>query len=170
MSNLYASSSASNADDSELNGHTSSTATDTASVAANQASNVGEAAAHAAGDVADVTKDEVGKVTAETKKQAKDLLSDARSQLTEQAGEQQARVASGLRSISGELTQMATASDADGVATDLVRQAASRAGNVATWSMTATPGRCSRRCASTLGASQARSSRGLRWRAFSPAG
>ena len=135
MSNLYATSSAAGSDDSEFDSSspTKTAATHTANVAAEEAANVGDTAAHAAGQVADVTKDEVGKVAAETKKQAKDLLTDARTQLTEQAGEQQARVASGLRSISDELTQMATASDADGVATDLVRQAASRAGNVATW-------------------------------------
>lgn len=134
MSNLYATSPASSAEDSEFDGSPARTAaTHTANVAADQAANVGDTAAHAAGQVADLTKDEVGKVAAETKKQAKDLLTDARSQLTEQAGEQQARVADGLRSISDELTQMATASDADGVATDLVRQAASRAGSVATW-------------------------------------
>ncbi|TFC29527.1 hypothetical protein E3O25_04645 [Cryobacterium sp. TMT1-3] len=138
MSNFYATSPASSADDSEFDGSspaktTKTAATHTANVAADQAANVGDTAAHAAGEVADVTKDEVGKVAAETKKQAKDLLTDARSQLTEQAGEQQARVAEGLRSISDELTQMAGASDADGVATDLVRQAASRAGSVATW-------------------------------------
>ncbi|WP_104087908.1 hypothetical protein [Cryobacterium sp. N19] len=69
---------------------------------------MGDTAAHAASEVADVTKDEVGKVAAETKKQTKDLLTDARSQLTEQASEQQARVAEGLRSISDELTQMAS--------------------------------------------------------------
>ncbi|TFB75895.1 hypothetical protein E3O06_04450 [Cryobacterium glaciale] len=134
MSNLYATSPAASAEDSEFDGSPAKTAaTHTANVAADQASKVGDTAAHAAGEVADVTKDEVGKVAAETKKQAKDLLTDARSQLTEQAGEQQARVADGLRSISDELTQMATVSDADGVATDLVRQAASRAGRVATW-------------------------------------
>ena len=134
MSNLYATSPASGADDSEFDdGAAATAASHTTNVAAEQAEKVGDTAAHAAGQVADVTKDEVGKVAAETKKQAKDLLTDARSQLTEQAGEQQARVADGLRSISDELTQMASASDADGVATDLVRQAASRAGNVATW-------------------------------------
>ncbi len=137
MSNFYATSSAPADDDSPFDADTSSPAKDaashTANVAVDQAANLGDTAAHAAGEVADVTKNEVGKVAAETKKQAKDLLTDARSQLTEQAGEQQAKVAEGLRSISDELTQMATASDADGVATDLVRQAASRTGNVATW-------------------------------------
>jgi ElaB/YqjD/DUF883 family membrane-anchored ribosome-binding protein len=132
MSNLYATSPG--ADGSEFDdGPAVTSASHTKNVAAEQAGKVGDTATHAAGQVADVTKDEVGKVAAETKKQAKDLLTDARSQLTEQASEQQARVADGLRSISDELTQMATASDADGVATDLVRQAASRAGNVATW-------------------------------------
>lgn len=137
MSNLYATSPGSNADESDFDAgkthHTGVADSQTAKVAADEASKVGDTAAHAAGEVADVTKNEAGKVAAETKKQAKDLLTDARTQLTEQAGEQQARVAEGLRSISGELTQMAGASDADGVATDLVRQAASRAGNVATW-------------------------------------
>ncbi|MDJ0375951.1 hypothetical protein [Cryobacterium sp. PH31-L1] len=135
MSNLYATSSAPGADDSEFDSSSlaKTAATHTANVAADEAANVRDTAAHAAGDVANTTKNEAGKVAAETKKQAKHLLTDARTQLTEQAGEQQARVAGGLRSISGELDQMAAASEADGVATDLVRQAASRAGSVATW-------------------------------------
>ena len=134
MSNLYATSPASGADDSEFDdGAAVTAASHTTNVAAEQTDKVGDTAMHAASQVADVTKHEVGKVAAETRSQAKDLLTDARSQLTEQAGEQQARVADGLRSISDELTQMATASDADGVATDLVRQAASRAGSIASW-------------------------------------
>ena len=100
MSNLYATSPASSADDSTA----MTAANHTTYVAADQAGKVGDTAAPAAGPVANVTKDEVGTVAAETNKQAKVLLTDARSQLTEQAGEQQARVA-------------------DGVATDLVRQA-----------------------------------------------
>ena len=139
MTNLPATSSAPGADNSNFDADpptdssTTSAATHTASVAADQAAHVRESATQAAGEVADVTKEEVGRVAAETKRQAKDLLGDARTQLTEQAGEQQARVAEGLRAISEELTQMATASHTDGVATDLVQQAASRAGNIATW-------------------------------------
>ena len=77
MSNLYATSPASSADDSTA----MTAANHTTYVAADQAGKVGDTAAPAAGPVANVTnvtKDEVGTVAAETNNQAKDLLTDAR--------------------------------------------------------------------------------------------
>lgn len=137
MSNLYATPSAGRADESAVDSAASTPSTEaaahTANVASDEAARVGHTVAQAATHVTEVTKNEAGKVAAETKMQAKDLLKDARSQLTEQAGEQQVRVATGLRSISGELDQMVSASETDGMATDLVRQAASRAEHAATW-------------------------------------
>ena len=97
-----------------------------------QASNLGSEAASAGQRVAGVAKDEVGNVASEAKYQAKDLLHQARTELTDQAGQQQQRVAGGLRSLSDELHNMAQSSEG-GMASDLVRQAASRAGDVAGW-------------------------------------
>ncbi|MFC5929788.1 hypothetical protein D6T64_02435 [Cryobacterium melibiosiphilum] len=108
-----------------------------------QAARVGDEAAQAGHRVADVSKDQASRVASEAKKQASDVLSEARTQLSDQAAHQQARVASGLRSISEELTEMTRSTDnADGggVANDLVQQAAQRAGSVASWLDARDPG------------------------------
>jgi hypothetical protein len=83
--------------------------------------------------VAKTAKTEAANVAAEVKTNARDLLIQAKSDLTDQAGAQQQKVAAGLRSVSTELHTMASASDQPGVATDLVRQAAERSSAVATW-------------------------------------
>jgi uncharacterized protein YjbJ (UPF0337 family) len=116
----------------------------TADTAREQAGQVGHDTAEAARDVAGTakdeaanvagtTKEEVGKVAGESRKQAKALFDEAREQLTEQAGVQQERVASGLHSIGDELTRMAESSDQQGIAGDLVSQAATRASDAAAW-------------------------------------
>jgi hypothetical protein len=83
--------------------------------------------------VAETAKSEAANVASEAKANAKDLLHQARHDLTHQAGEQQQKVATGLRSVSDELHAMAQASDQPGVATDLVRQAAERSASIASW-------------------------------------
>ena len=111
----------------------SSSISDTASTAKEQASNVGHDAAESAKNVAGTAKTEASKVVGESKKQAKALYSEARDQLTEQAGVQQERVAAGLRNIGDELSRMAESSDQQGIAGDLVSQAASRSTAAASW-------------------------------------
>lgn len=98
-----------------------------------EAGDVARTAADSAQSVAETAKTEAANVAAEAKANAKDLLYQARSDLTEQAGAQQQKVANGLRSVSDELHAMARASDQPGVATDLVRQAAERSSSVASW-------------------------------------
>ncbi|MCO4238252.1 hypothetical protein [Pseudarthrobacter raffinosi] len=98
-----------------------------------EAGDVARTAADSAQSVAETAKTEAGNVASEAKANAKDLLHQARSDLTEQAGAQQQKVANGLRSVSDELHAMARASDQPGVATDLVRQAAERSSSVASW-------------------------------------
>ncbi|TFD47828.1 hypothetical protein E3T55_14860 [Cryobacterium frigoriphilum] len=108
-----------------------------------QAARVGGEAAAAGHHVADVSKDEAHRVASEAKKQASDVLAEARTQLSDQAAQQQARVASGLRSISDELTGMVRSSadnGESGVASDLVQQAARRAGTAASWLDARDPG------------------------------
>ncbi|MDR6415263.1 hypothetical protein [Pseudarthrobacter sulfonivorans] len=90
-------------------------------------------AAGAAKDVAEIAKVEAANVASEVKTNARDLLHQAKSDLTSQAGTQQQKVASGLRSVSEELHAMARASDQPGLASDLVRQAADRSQSVASW-------------------------------------
>jgi hypothetical protein len=98
-----------------------------------EAGDVARTAADSAQSVAETAKSEVANVASEAKANAKDLLHQARHDLTQQAGAQQQKVATGLRSVSDELHAMAQASDQPGVATDLVRQAAERSSSVASW-------------------------------------
>ena len=98
-----------------------------------EAADVARTAADSAQSVAETAKSEASNVASEVKANAKDLLHQARTDLTDQAGAQQQKVASGLRSISDELRAMAGASDQPGVASDLVRQAAERSSSVAAW-------------------------------------
>ena len=105
----------------------------TADVAREQASRVADTAAQSGQHVASVAKDEAAGVVDEAKYQAKDLLNQAQGALRDQAAQQQDRVASGLRSVADELSQMASSSQTQGMATDLVRQAADRAHSVASW-------------------------------------
>ncbi|MGO4188138.1 hypothetical protein [Pseudarthrobacter sp. TAF60_1] len=98
-----------------------------------EAADVARTAADSAQNVAETAKTEAANVASEAKANAKDLLYQARTDLTDQAGAQQQKVASGLRSMSDELHAMARASDQPGVASDLVRQAAERSSAVAAW-------------------------------------
>ncbi|MET3721546.1 hypothetical protein [Arthrobacter sp. UYEF21] len=104
--------------------------TDTAK---DETADVARTAADSAQNVAETAKSEAANVASEAKANAKDLLYQARSDLTDQAGAQQQKVANGLRSVSDELHAMAQASDQPGVATDLVRQVAERSSSVAAW-------------------------------------
>jgi uncharacterized phage infection (PIP) family protein YhgE len=101
--------------------------------AKDEAADVTRHAADAAQNVAETAKTEAANVASEVKTNARDLLHQAKSDLTEQAGTQQQKVAEGLRSVAGELHSMAAASEQPGVATDLVRQAAERSSAVASW-------------------------------------
>ncbi|MBT8162628.1 MULTISPECIES: hypothetical protein [Arthrobacter] len=104
------------------------------------AGNAAEQARESATDVVETAKDEAANVAAEVKTNARDLLDQARLELMDQAGRQQQKVASGLRSVSEELRSMANASEDPGVATDLVRQAAERSSSVARWLEDREPG------------------------------
>lgn len=110
-------------------------------VAKSEASDVGQSAVGAGQHVAGVAKEQVTQVTAEAGKQAKDLLDQARSELTEQAGQQQLRLAVGLRSLGDELQSMVDNGQQSGVATDLAGQAAQKSHQVASWLDEREPGR-----------------------------
>ncbi|MCC3280056.1 hypothetical protein LJ754_12935 [Arthrobacter sp. zg-Y40] len=113
-------------------GASDSTASAKADAAKQQAGDIAQQAKGNAAQVADTAKTEAAGVASEVKSNAKDLFTQARSDLTEQAGVQQQKVAEGLRSMADELHSMAQ-SGQSGVATDLVGQAANRASSVATW-------------------------------------
>jgi len=105
----------------------------TKDVAKDQAAGVAGSAKDAGQHVAGVAKDQAGNVAAEATRQARDVVGQARSELSQQASDQQQRVAGGLRSIGTELGSMADNSDQSGVASDLARQAAAKAHEVADW-------------------------------------
>ena len=109
-------------------------------VAKEEAANVAGQAAGAAQNVAETAKAEVANVASEAKNSARDLLHQAKSDLTSQAGAQQTRAAEGIRSISSQLRTMADAPDQQGVASDLIRQAADRSESVASWLDNRDPG------------------------------
>jgi hypothetical protein len=105
-----------------------------------EAANLKDTATEQAGNVAGTAKDEAKNVAHEAKSQAKDLYAQTQSELKEQAGAQQQRVASGLRSLGDELGSMASGSEQQGLASDLVRQVADRAGSAASWLDARDPG------------------------------
>ncbi len=105
-----------------------------------RASDVKDSAVDAGTHVAEVAKDQVNTVAAEAGQHAKDLLSQTRTELTSQVGDQQQRLAGGLRSLSDELHSMAQGNDQSGVASDLVRQAGDRSRSIASWLESREPG------------------------------
>ncbi|PRY68036.1 hypothetical protein B0I08_105200 [Glaciihabitans tibetensis] len=127
MSNIYPPTPAS---DAPFGTPASSGTTDTAK---EQASHVASDAATAGENVLGTAKEQAASVAGEVTTQAKDLFKQTQTELREQAGTQQKRVAGGLRSLSDELGTMAEKSEGGGVAADLVKQVATRAGGVATW-------------------------------------
>jgi hypothetical protein len=114
--------------------------TSKAGTAKEEASNVAGQAATAAQGVAHTAKEEAANVAYEAKHSAQDLLGQAKSGLTSQAGTQQQKAAEGIRTISSQLQSMAEAPDQQGVASDLIRQAAQRSESVASWLENKQPG------------------------------
>ncbi|WP_251024093.1 hypothetical protein [Arthrobacter sp. ISL-65] len=109
-------------------------------VAKDEAANVAGETKVAAQNVAGTAKTEAKNVAYEAKNSAKDLLHQAKSDLTSQAGTQQTKAAEGIRTISSQLRSMADAPDQQGVASDLIRQAADRSESVASWLDNRDPG------------------------------
>ncbi|MFF1882609.1 hypothetical protein ACFVVC_14205 [Pseudarthrobacter sp. NPDC058196] len=108
--------------------------------AKDEAADVARTAADSAQNVAQTAKEEAANVASEAKSNAQDLLYQARSGLTSEAATQQQKAAEGIRNISGQLHSMASSPDQQGMATDLVRQAAERTSSIATWLENREPG------------------------------
>lgn len=109
------------------------TSVGTVDVAKEQARGVAESATGAGARVAGTVKDEAAHVGAEAGRQAKDLFDQSRQEFSTQLGDQQQRLAAGLRSMTADLGSMADSAERPGVATDLVRQMADRVDSVAGW-------------------------------------
>ena len=104
-----------------------------AGAAKDEAKNVADDAKQAAGETAGTAKEQAKNVAGEAAGQAKQLFGQASGQLRDQAGEQQQRVAQGLRTVGGELGDMADRSDSQGLAGEVVRNLSGRAHSVAGW-------------------------------------
>lgn len=105
----------------------------TVETAKSEASGVAATAGDEAGRVVDTAKSEAKTVAREAKNQARDLYHQSTRELREQAGHQQARVATGLRALADELGSMADGSADQGVGSDLVRQVSAKAGEIGSW-------------------------------------
>lgn len=105
----------------------------TATAAKDEASNVAKTAQQSGQQVAGTAVEQGRRVADEAAQQARSVLSDARQQFGEQAGSQQQKAASTLRSLGEELSTMADSSEQSGPATQLVRQASDQVQQVAGW-------------------------------------
>lgn len=101
-------------------------------------------AAHAAEetvrDIAETAKEETTQVAREAGQHAQDMWRQTRDELAAQAGVQQERAATGLRSLSDELSAMAQSSEQGGVGSDLANQAAGISTRAADWLEQRQPG------------------------------
>ncbi|MFR9777328.1 hypothetical protein ACL02O_14885 [Micromonospora sp. MS34] len=105
-----------------------------------QARQVGSEAANAGGAVAQTTREQGREVVGEAKRQARNLYGEARDQVTTQAGQQQQRAATGLRSLAEEMRSMAQNGGGAGPVTELAHQAADRVHGAAGWLEQREPG------------------------------
>ncbi|WP_194409429.1 hypothetical protein [Microbacterium cremeum] len=87
----------------------------------------------AAMHVADVAGDEAGHVAHEAERAARGFFDETRMQVTEQASTQQHRAAEALRTAGDELSEMAGAAPADGMAVGLVRGLGRQTRTAASW-------------------------------------
>jgi hypothetical protein len=105
----------------------------TTQTAKDEASSVARTAADSGGQVAGTARDEGQRVVSEAVGQARNLVGETRDQISQQAGAQQQKAADTVRTVSDELQTMASSSDQSGIASELVRQAADQAQQVARW-------------------------------------
>lgn len=105
-----------------------------------EAADVKDSAAAGAKDVLSTAKAEAASVVGEAKFQAKDLYHQTRRELTDQASTQQQRLAAGLHSVGDELESMASGSQGNGLAGDIVQQISGRVSAAATWLQERDPG------------------------------
>jgi hypothetical protein len=105
----------------------------TADVVKEQAADLGGSTVQAGKHTAQVVQQQASDVAAEASRQGRDLLQQAQSQVGEQVAQGQQRLASEFLSVSEELRSMAESSQQNGTASELARQAASRAHDVGRW-------------------------------------
>jgi hypothetical protein len=105
-----------------------------------QGSQVAKGVAHTGQKFAQSAREQGAHVTHEAGQQARGLVDQAQAELMGQAGDQQKRAASGLRTIGEQLRSMADQSGQQGTATELVHQASDRVQRAADWLEQREPG------------------------------
>lgn len=101
--------------------------------AKHEAGQLKSTATEQAKDVLGTAKHEASSVVGEASSRAKELYALSRKELADQAGTQQQRIALGLRAVSDELGSMASNSDQNGLAGDLVRQVSAGLSAASSW-------------------------------------
>lgn len=91
-----------------------------------QAGHVAGSAADAAGRVAGTASEQAGQVVGEAKAQIDNVIGEARREISAQADQQASRLTGALRSLCGELANMAESAESGGAARSLVREASDR--------------------------------------------
>jgi hypothetical protein len=104
-----------------------------AGTAKGEARRVADTATSAGAGVAQTAKEQAAGVAGEAKHQAASLLDTVRTEVGQQAGTQQQRIAEAVHSLSKELGSMASSSSEQGMITDLAQQASRRGGEIAHW-------------------------------------
>jgi len=112
-------------------GSTGGTSSGKADAAKGAAKDVAGDAKQAGAHVTGVAKEQAGKVASEATDHARQLYGQASASVKSQAGQQQERAASGLRTIGQQLSSMADNAEDNGIATKVVRDLSSRAHTVA---------------------------------------
>lgn len=114
--------------------------TPTKDVAAGEAKSVAQDAKSSAADVAGTAQEQAGDVLHEATDQLKTLFDQLKGEFGGQSADQQKRLASGLSSLADELDGMSRGGEQSGVASDLARQASTRARDAASWMQNREPG------------------------------
>jgi uncharacterized protein YjbJ (UPF0337 family) len=104
----------------------------TTSTAKNEAAGLASEAKGSAQQVGGVAKEQASKVASEVGQQAKGMLHQVTGELRSQAGTQQQKATTGLQNVSQQLHSMADGADS-GVASNVVREVASRVSTAASW-------------------------------------
>lgn len=105
----------------------------TREAAAGEASEVKDHAVEAGRDVAQTAQSEAASVAGDVKSEIRGLFDSSMSEVRTQAGAGQSRLATGLRSLAGELGELSQGSTQQGTATRAVQELASYGDNVAGW-------------------------------------
>jgi hypothetical protein len=109
-------------------------------VAKQEAAGIGRTAMEGGTHVAEAAGEQVKQVATEAGQQVRDLMNEGLEQLRGQARDGQQKAAETLRELANQMHAMADNADQDGPMAEVVRQAAERAGGVASWLASREPG------------------------------